>query len=428
MSPGTGMLARLGRRQYCAATVSGAEGSRMAGIRLGIAGVGIAALQVVGHLEELKDRIELTALADIRRDNMEFFCDRFGKPVAMFENVAEMCRSPLIDAVWVATPNLLHAEHVIAAATNGKHVICEKPMAVTVEQCLAMTDAIERSGIKYCQGHSKAYDTPVRKLREIVASGELGRPIHIQTWNYNDWMIRALMANEVDTEQGAGVIFRQGPHQIDIVRFVAGSKVRSVRAVAGRFAPNFPNCEGNYTALLEFENGMAATMVFDGYGYFDVCELTWGIGESGMRSNNPESLTPRYRPAGPVSAEDKFALVRSGNPYGYGAGGGWDRNSPVRNPFFGLTVVSCERGAIRQSPDGVFVYGKDGRREVAVPRSPGRAAELVDRHDAVASDRPTMLDVRWGMATAEICLAILQSSREHREIALAHQSQAPVVP
>ena len=399
----------------------------MARIRLGLAGVGIAALQVVDNLKALGNEIELTALADIRRDNMELFCERFGKTVPMQNSVEALCMNPAVDAIWVATPNNLHAEHTIAAARAGKHVICEKPMAITLDQCKAMVDAVEQSGVKYVQGHSKIYDVPIRKMGEIIRGGSLGRVINIQTWNYNDWLIRALMPGEVDTEQGTGVVFRQGPHQIDMVRYLGGGKVRSVRASAGRHAPHFPKCEGNYTAFMEFENGVAATMVFDGYGYFDVAELTWGIGESGRRHKNPDSTTPRYRPAGPVSAEEKYAQVRAGNPYGYGAGGGIDPTSPPRMPFFGLTIVTCERGVIRQSPDGLYVYSENGRQEIPCPSNRGRAAELIELHEAVTHGRPTLLDARWGMATAEVCMAILQSSRERREIMLTEQTEAPAL-
>lgn len=388
---------------------------------LGIAGAGIAALQVLPHLAALGERIALAALADVRRENMAFFCQRYGRAVPMYDSVEAMCKSPEVDAVWVASPNALHAEHTICAAKHGKHVICEKPMAVSMEQCAAMVEAVERHRVKFVQGHSKAYDTPIRRMAEILASGELGRVIHIQTWNWNDWLLRALVASEVDTAQGSGVVFRQGPHQIDIVRFLGGGKVRSVRAVAGRRDPAYPDGEGNYTALLEFEDGAAATMVFDGYGYFDVAELTWGIGESGMRMKNPESLLPRARPAGPVSAAQKYELVRSGNPYGYGEGGGVDASSPRRNPFFGLTIVSCERGVMRQQPDGVFVYTAQGRSAVEAPAHRGRTSELVELCDALEHNRPTLLDARWGMATTEVCLAILQSSRERRDVRLSHQ-------
>jgi phthalate 4,5-cis-dihydrodiol dehydrogenase len=390
-------------------------------VRLGIAGAGIAALQVLPHLAALRGRLALAALADVRRDNMEFFCERHGARVPMFESVEEMCASREVDAVWVASPNALHAEHTLAAARHGKHVICEKPMAVSLEQCAAMVEAVERHGIKFVQGHSKAYDTPIRKMREILDTGELGRVVHVQTWNWNDWLLRALVASEVDTAQGSGVVFRQGPHQADIVRFLAGGAARSVRATAGRWEPAFPNGEGNYTAFLEFEDGAAATMVFDGYGYFDVAELTWGIGESGRRMKNPDSTVPRKRPAGPISEKEKYDQVRAGNPYGYGPGGGIDPASSVRNPFFGLTIVSCERGVLRQHPDGITVYGARGRREVHVEPHRGRTSELLELLEALEQDRPTLLDARWGMATTEICLAILQSSRERREVLLSHQ-------
>lgn len=393
----------------------------MKSVRLGIAGAGIAALQVLPHLAELRGRLSLGALADVRRDNMEFFCERHGSRVPMYQSVEAMCASPDIDAVWVASPNALHAEHTIVAARHGKHVICEKPMAVSLEQCAAMVEAVERHGVKFVQGHSKAYDTPIRKMREILDSGELGRVVHIQTWNWNDWLLRALVASEVDTAQGSGVVFRQGPHQTDIVRFLAGSRARSLRAVVGRWEPKFSDTEGNYTAFLEFEDGAAATMVFDGYGYFDVAELTWGIGESGRRMRNPDSLLPRKRSHGPVSAAEKYAQVRAGNPYGYGPGGGIDASSPRRNPFFGLTIVSCERGVLRQHPDGIYVYGAEGRREIPVEPHRGRTSELLELVEALEQDRPTLLDARWGMASTEVCLAILQSSRERREVHLSHQ-------
>jgi phthalate 4,5-cis-dihydrodiol dehydrogenase len=394
---------------------------------LGIAGAGIAALQVLPHLAGLEERIRLAALCDVRRDNMAYFCERYGREVPMYEQFEAMCRDPQVDAIWIASPNALHAEHTILAARHGKHVICEKPMAVTMEQCARMVEAVERHGVTYVQGHSKAYDTPIRKMAEILATGELGRVIHIQTWNWNDWLLRALVASEVDTAQGSGVVFRQGPHQIDIVRYLGGGRVRSVRAAVGRWDPAYPNGEGNYTAFLEFEDGVAATMVFDGYGYFDVAELTWGIGESGFRMKNPDSVMPRARP-GPISEAAKYEMVRRGNYYGYSEGGGVDTTSPRRNPFFGLTVVSCERGVMRQQPDGIYVYTAQGRRTVEAPAHVGRTSELVELCDALEHGRPPLLDARWGMATTEVCLAMLESAQERREVRLQHQVGLPTAP
>ncbi len=396
-------------------------------LRLGIAGAGIAALQVLPHVQRLADRMTLTALADVRQDNMEHLEARYGRPVAKFDSVEKMCAGGDIDAIWVASPNDFHAEHSIVAARHGKHVICEKPMAITLDQCQAIVDAVEENGVKYVQGHSKVYEVIFRKMAEVIQSGELGRVTHIQTSNWNDWLIRALTPNEVDTAKGTGVVFRQGPHQIDIVRYLGGGAVRSVRASAGRWEPNFPDCEGNYTAFLDFESGVTATLTFDGYGYFDVAELTWGIGEGGSTHLNAESLIPRARPTGPVSADEKYALVRAGNPYGLGAGSGSDPDVPRKMPFFGLTIVTCERGVIRQSPDGLYVYGRDGRREIVLDQQMGRSAELLELCDAVADNRSTFLDARWGMATAEICMSIIESSRARHEIMLKHQVAGPAV-
>ena len=398
----------------------------MTRLRLGIVGVGIGALQTVPHLKQVAEQVELTAVADVRRDNMEYFAAQYGKPLLMYDDAAQLFASAQVDGVWIASPNRFHAEHVIAAAKAGKHVICEKPMAITLEQCAAMVDAVERGGVKYVQGHSKVYDAPIQAMGEVIAGGELGRVIHIQTWNWNDWLIRSIVADEVDTSQGTGVVFRQGPHQLDTLRYLAGAKARSVKAIAGRWDPHYPKGEGNYSAFLDFDNGVAATAIFDGHGYFDVTELTWGIGESGKRHRNYDSVLPRERPPGPVSDGEKYAKVRAGNPYGYGRGAGPMPDAPQQQPFFGITVVTCERGVIRQSPEGLYVYDGEGRHEVRCPPSRGRAAELLELYGAVTEKRPTLLDARWGMATTEICLAILQSSRERKEIALSHQSESPL--
>jgi phthalate 4,5-cis-dihydrodiol dehydrogenase len=397
-------------------------------IRLGIAGYGIAAMQVIPDLVKIGDKVKLTALADVRRNALEAF--QAGHPgVKIFDSVEAMCASDAVDAVWIATPNDLHATHAIMAAENKKHVICEKPMAVTIAECQAIADAVKRNGVKYVQGHSKVFLQTIRAMRRIITSGELGRVTQISSWNYNDWLIRALTPTEVDTYgHGSGPVLRQGPHQVDIVRFLGGGMVRSLKAGTSRRETSFPKTESNFSAFLDFEDGTMATMAFNAQGYFDIAELTWGIGEGGRQRINADSTAPRERPAGPITPEAKYAMVAAGNPYGYGKGAGDDLSAPRRQPFFGLTVVSCERGVLRQSPDGIFVYGEEGRREVLVPAELGRAAELVELHDAIVQDRPAVLDAAWGMATLEVCVAILDSARERREITLRHQAAARDIP
>ncbi|MDB5728632.1 MAG: hypothetical protein JWQ00_1837 [Noviherbaspirillum sp.] len=383
-------------------------------LRLGMAGLGAASKQILPQIQRVPE-MELTAGADIRPEAGDEFQSKYGGKV--FTSFEAMCASDDIDAVWIATPNAFHAEHTVIAAERGKHIIVEKPMAVSLEQADRMIDAAERNGVKLVQGHSKIYSPAIQKIREIICSGRLGRVIQINTWNSNDWLQRPRLASEVDTDNGGGICFRQGPHQVDIVRYIGGGLVRSIRATTGRADRNF-NTEGDYTAFLDFEDGTPATMVFNGYGYFDIAELTWGIGEGGRRLE-ADMIGPRKtRLTGPVDQSTKYTA-----PHAAASG----NRVRTEQAFFGLTIVGCERGVIRQSPQGIYVYTDAGREEVACPVDAGHAAELRELCQAVAQDRPAFPDGRWGKATLEVCLAMLQSSKERRELMLRHQIPSAVM-
>ena len=376
-------------------------------LRLGIAGAGNAGSAVLRSIDAVAG-VELRAVADLRREALEVWRNKV-PGIRLFETVEAMCASPEVDAVWVATPNECHAEHVIVAARNGKHVVCEKPMALTLDECDRMIDASAKNNVKLLL-HSKASDPPVVKMREIIDSGELGRVIQVSSWNYKGWLTHARLANELDTAKGGGVVFRQAPHQIDIVRWIGGGLVRSVRAVTGKWNPHL-NTEGNFTAFLEFTNGTPAAIAFNGYGFFDITELTWDIGEGGRKVNN--RYLRKERPAGPVDAEQRYAMpLRSETRQSHGE---------KKQPFFGLTLVSCEKGDIRQSPDGLYIYDEEGREEVFCPPFLDRGMELKKLYEAVVEKRPVVTDGRWGKATFEVILAILESSREGREVTLKYQ-------
>jgi phthalate 4,5-cis-dihydrodiol dehydrogenase len=354
--------------------------------------------------------MELAAGADIRPAAVEQFQKKYGRKG--FASLEAMCDSGEIDAVWIATPNVYHAEHTVAAAERGVHVIVEKPMAVSLEEADRMIEAADRNSVKLVQGHSKIYGPAIKKMREIIRSEKLGRVIQINSWNSNDWLQRPRLASEVDTRIGGGIVFRQGPHQLDIVRYLGGGMIKSVRAVTGR-ADKYFDTEGDYTAYLEFDDGTPATAAFNGYGYFDIAELTWGIGEGGKRLPEEETGKHQSRLKGPVDQDYKYANPRTTE----------ERAARERSTqsFFGLTIVGCERGVIRQSPQGIFVYSEAGREEVPCGMDEGRAAELTELCRAIEEDRPAFPDGRWGKATLEACLAMLQSSNERREIALMHQ-------
>jgi len=101
-------------------------------------------------------------------------------------------------------------------------------------------------------------------------------------------------------------------------------------------------------------------------------------------------------------------------------------SSEQKQPFFGFTLVSCERGDIRQTPDGLFIYGETEKREITLPSGRrGREAEIEELYEAVVHNRPVFHDGRWGEATLEVCLAMLESTEQRKEIFLSHQVPSP---
>jgi phthalate 4,5-cis-dihydrodiol dehydrogenase len=390
-------------------------------LRLGIAGLGVASTQILPPISKLPF-IKITAAADMRTDALAKFSQSYKGET--FTSVEAMCASPDVDAVYVATPNQYHAEHAIAAARHKKHVVVEKPMALSIAECEAMNEAAEDNGVNLLCGHTHSFDPPIRKIRDIVKSGELGKLCMVHSWNYNEFMYRPRMKHELAMSRG--VVLNQGPHHVDVVRLIGGGLVRSVRAMTGIWDKARAH-EGSYTCYLEFEDGTPATLVYSGYGFFDTAELFSWVGEGGQYREAETNLKVRRRLREVSSPEEEEALkeqMRFGGQREGEYSHVW--SGERKQPFFGFTMVSCEKGDIRQSPDGLFIYGETEKREIPLPAgSRGREAEVEELYNAVVHNRPVFHDGRWGEATLEVCLAMLESAEKRREIFLSHQVPSP---
>jgi len=392
-----------------------------------MAGLGVASTYVLPGAER-SPHAELVAAADLRRSALDAFAAKFGGRT--YGSIRELCADPEVDVVWIATPNQLHCEHTVMAAEHGKHVICTKPMALDVAECERMCLAAERNGVKLLCGQTYSMSPDIQAMWRVAASGELGRLIAINTWLYTDWLLKPRVAEELDEALGGGVVYRHAPHLIDTVRLLGGGRLRSVRATAGRWMKERP-CPGNFSAYLEFEDGTPATIVYNGYGYFDTSELTWGIGNR-MYSDDERVRVRRGLRRGEINTEDAKETMRFGaaaaDPAGRGSAQDAVKTVGTRAHigWFGITVASFERGDIRQSPNGLYVYGDEGRREIPVEGGRGVGMlELKEMHEAIVSGAPIIHDGRWGMATLEVGSAIIQSGRERREVMLTHQCALP---
>jgi len=376
-------------------------------LRVGLVGVGVGASQLLPALTT-SPHIQLIDAADVRPAALEQFAREFGAQT--YASVEELCENPRVEAVWVATPNHLHAQHVIAAAERGKHVIVSKPMAITLDEAAAMNHAAEQHAVKLLAGHTQGMAPTIRKMAELVHSGELGQLGMLHTWHFTDWMYRPRLPAELDVSQGGGPVFRQASHQVDIVRFIAGGLVKSVRANVVQLDPA-RGTAGAYTAYLEFQDGTPATIVYSGYGHFAMSEL---LTADSSRSTAPSAA--RHRTA------EEEAAMKEALRY---TGGGVSARGSNSLGLFGLTLVTCAGGDLRESPDGLFLYQHGQVRAIPVADELRGAAELEELYQAVRHGEGIVHDGRWGEATLEVCMAINESAQTHAEVRLERQTALP---
>jgi phthalate 4,5-cis-dihydrodiol dehydrogenase len=258
-----------------AAPVSGARPGGERTLRVGIAGLGVGSAMVIPSVARMPIT-ELVAAADPRPEALAQFVERHGGRA--YDSVAALCADPDVDVVWVATPNQFHCEHVVLAASHGKHVVCEKPMALSVAEAERMVAAADEHGVHLLCGHTYSLNPSIQAMHRIVQTGELGRLIGLAHWMYSDWLLKPRLPQELDVTLGGGVVYRHLPHVVDSLRTLGGGMVRSVRAMVGAWMPERP-APGNVSAYLEFEDGTPATIAYGGYGYFNTADLVWGIGD-----------------------------------------------------------------------------------------------------------------------------------------------------
>ncbi len=381
-------------------------------LKLGIVGLGRAfTLMLPTFVHD--SRIQLVGATDpIAAARAQFETD-FGAPV--YESIEALCANPDVEAVYIASPHQFHAEHVCLAAAYGKHVLVEKPMALTLEECTRMVDATLRAGVHLIVGHSHSFNAPIKRCREIIDSGVYGAVKMITALNYTDFLYRPRRPEELDTQAGGGVIHSQATHQIDIVRLLGGGLVRSVRAHTGAWDASRPT-EGAYSALLGFEGGAFASSTYSGYGHYDSDELMDNISELGQGKQAQDHGAARKRLDNVTDAADETALKAARN---YG-GSLYISNTALpqklAHQHFGQVIVSCEKADLRPGPTGIAIYADQHKisETLLAPKIP--RIEVIDELFAsVRDEQPAVHSGEWARATTAVCLAILESARTGQE-------------
>ena len=377
-------------------------------LQIGVVGLGRAfTLMLPTFVHD--GRVKLVGATDPIAAARAQFENDFGAP--SYESIEALCANPAVHAVYIASPHQFHAEHVCIAASHGKHVLVEKPMALTLDECTRMIEATRSAGVHLIVGHSHSFNAPIERIRAIIESGIYGAVKMITAMNYTDFLYRPRRPEELDTQAGGGVIHSQATHQIDIVRLLGGGLVNSVRAHTGAWDAS-RSTEGAYSALLGFKGSAFASATYSGYGHYDSDELMDNIGEMGQPKSRGNHGAARKRLQNAATSAEETALKASRN-----YGGSLYSSSTALPPnlahqHFGQVIVSCEKADLRPGAYGIAIYtdGEKSFETLPAPVIPRR--EVIDElFGAVMDDVPAMHSGEWARATTAVCLAILESAR-----------------
>ena len=163
-------------------------------LKLGIVGLGVGASEILPAMEQIPE-FRLVAAADVNARVLDTFRQRYGAKT--YDSIEKLCADSEVEAVWVSTPNRFHAPHTIIAANAGKHVVVEKPMAISLQEAEQMIEASIANKIKLLCGHTQSFGPHIRTMRKIIRSGEFGKLCALHVWAYTDWMLRPRTAEEL---------------------------------------------------------------------------------------------------------------------------------------------------------------------------------------------------------------------------------------
>ena len=229
---------------------------------IGVGGMGIAHATLIQRIDETV----LAAVCSASAERTQQVAQQFGVPG--FTDYRQLLGSGLADAVLIATPHPLHAEIALCAFEHGVHVLCEKPLAVSISEGRRMVDSARRRGLLLGAMLQMRTEKHFRIARRAVEEGVIGNLLRahtIATWCRNEAYYRSAVWRGTWAGEGGGVLINQAPHHLDIFCWLAGMPCRVTAQVRTRY--HQIEVEDEAFALLEYANGA------HGYLYVNVNEM-----------------------------------------------------------------------------------------------------------------------------------------------------------
>ncbi len=222
-------------------------------VKWGVIGAGgIASRRTIPEGLLPSPQCELVALMDVDPGRAAAAAQRFGVR-QWFTRAEDLLALPEVEAVYIATPNCYHKEQTVAAARAGKHVLVEKPMALSERDAEEMVTACRRAGVQLMVAYMMRFHAHHQRLKAMIEAGELGQ-VTFGRAQLTCWYPPIPDAWRQDARlSGGGAFIDMGTHCLDLLEMLIG-KVKRLSAFAGTLAFDYP-VEDTATVLLEFESG-----------------------------------------------------------------------------------------------------------------------------------------------------------------------------
>ena len=272
-------------------------------IRIGLIGAGgIAGAHVVGYRRN-PETVQFAAIADPVRESAE---RRRGddRSVAIYDDYRTMIAEADIDAVDICLPHNLHAEAILAAANAGLHVLCEKPLCLTLDEAAEIAAVAERTGVTIMCAHNQLFFPAVAEAKRMLDAGILGRVYEVRTTDsfFNDFTPDTMGWRAHASTAGGGELIDTGYHPLYLLQHFAGAAPVAVTAMLSQHRLDFMEGEDSAQVLVRYENGVVGHVTTSwAYEPAPGTEKFSVVGELGALTSDGSILTYHLRGAEPVT-------------------------------------------------------------------------------------------------------------------------------
>lgn len=339
--------------------------------KLKVAVIGCGSIAIHRHLPEyqVNPKVEIVAVCDIKEERAKDVASKY--QTLAFTDYKQAITESGADLVSVCLPNYLHAPVSIFAAENGKHVLCEKPMATSQEEAEQMIEASNKAGKKLMIAHNQRFVPSHEKAKQLIANGEIGKVYSFRTtfghggpegWSIDgkeSWFFRK-------EEAFIGALGDLGVHKADLIRYILGTEFTEVAAMIESSAKENSDVDDQAVTILRSEDGIIGTLT---------ASWAYGAGE--------DNSTVIYGEKGMLRLEDdpSYSLIAT---------------------YTDGSTVNYELGQIQTNESG------------------GQTSSGVIDHfvNSVQNDTKPLIDGEEGLKSLKIILAALDANETKKNISL----------